>query len=269
MIDVWPRFARARRSPCSASARSGLAAARALLAGGRRRAWPGTTTPTCATRPRPAGVAARRPRRRRLDARRRRWCSARAFRTPARSRIPSPRAARAAGAPIIGDIELLAARAAATRAIVGITGTNGKSTTTALIGHILQPGRPRTSRSAAISARRRSTLAAARRRRHLCAGAVVLPARADRDARRFDVAVLLNITPDHLDRHGGMDGYVAAKRRIFARQGAARRGDDRRRRRASAAASREHRRAPGSRRVVPISAATRGRRRRLRRSTAS
>jgi UDP-N-acetylmuramoylalanine--D-glutamate ligase len=34
----------------------------------------------------------------------------------------------------------------------------------------------------------------------------------------FDVAVLLNITPDHLDRHGGMDGYVAAKRRIFARQ---------------------------------------------------
>jgi UDP-N-acetylmuramoylalanine--D-glutamate ligase len=36
----------------------------------------------------------------------------------------------------------------------------------------------------------------------------------------FDVAVLLNITPDHLDRHGGMDGYVAAKERIFAGQGA-------------------------------------------------
>jgi UDP-N-acetylmuramoylalanine--D-glutamate ligase len=34
----------------------------------------------------------------------------------------------------------------------------------------------------------------------------------------FDVAVLLNITPDHLDRHGGMDGYVAAKLRIFERQ---------------------------------------------------
>jgi UDP-N-acetylmuramoylalanine--D-glutamate ligase len=33
-----------------------------------------------------------------------------------------------------------------------------------------------------------------------------------------DVAVLLNITPDHLDRHGGMDGYISAKRRIFARQ---------------------------------------------------
>ena len=36
----------------------------------------------------------------------------------------------------------------------------------------------------------------------------------------FDVAVLLNITPDHLDRHGGMDGYVAAKRRIFEGQDA-------------------------------------------------
>src|SRR4029077_2126978 len=36
----------------------------------------------------------------------------------------------------------------------------------------------------------------------------------------FDVAVLLNITPDHLDRHGGMAGYIAAKRRIFAHQGA-------------------------------------------------
>ena len=34
----------------------------------------------------------------------------------------------------------------------------------------------------------------------------------------FDVAVLLNITPDHLDRHGGMDGYIAAKPRIFERQ---------------------------------------------------
>ena len=31
----------------------------------------------------------------------------------------------------------------------------------------------------------------------------------------FNVAVLLNVTPDHLDRHGGMDGYIAAKRHIF------------------------------------------------------
>src|SRR5207249_8858362 len=41
------------------------------------------------------------------------------------------------------------------------------------------------------------------------------------DSLAFDIAVLLNITPDHLDRHGGMDEYIAAKRRIFAHQGAA------------------------------------------------
>jgi len=35
----------------------------------------------------------------------------------------------------------------------------------------------------------------------------------------FDISVLLNVTPDHLDRHGDMDGYIAAKKRIFARQG--------------------------------------------------
>ena len=39
-----------------------------------------------------------------------------------------------------------------------------------------------------------------------------------------DAAVLLNITPDHLDRHGGMDGYVAAKRRIHPVQHGARPG---------------------------------------------
>jgi UDP-N-acetylmuramoylalanine--D-glutamate ligase len=38
------------------------------------------------------------------------------------------------------------------------------------------------------------------------------------ESGHFDVAVLLNITPDHLERHGGMEGYIAAKRRIFDRQ---------------------------------------------------
>jgi UDP-N-acetylmuramoylalanine--D-glutamate ligase len=40
------------------------------------------------------------------------------------------------------------------------------------------------------------------------------------DSLRLNVAVHLNLTPDHLDRHGGMDGYAAAKKRIFANQGA-------------------------------------------------
>jgi UDP-N-acetylmuramoylalanine--D-glutamate ligase len=38
------------------------------------------------------------------------------------------------------------------------------------------------------------------------------------ESGHFDIAVLLNITPDHLERHGGMEGYIAAKRRIFDRQ---------------------------------------------------
>ena len=43
-----------------------------------------------------------------------------------------------------------------------------------------------------------------------------------------DVAILLNISPDHLDRHGGMEGYVAAKRRILMGQGQGRHRRDRR-----------------------------------------
>ena len=64
---------------------------------------------------------------------------------------------------------------------------------------------------------RRARPRAARSARHLCAGAVVLPARAARDLPRR-CRGLLNITPDHLDRHGDMAGYVAAKGSIFARQ---------------------------------------------------
>ena len=130
---------------------------------------------------------------------------------------PNPVAQRAkdAGVAIIGDIELLV-RAQPEARYIGITGTNGKSTTTALIGHILT--------------------AAGR----ICAvgGNLGLPALA-LDALgadgiyvlemssyqleltpsvRFDVAVLLNISPDHLDRHGGMAGYISAKQRIFDQQ---------------------------------------------------
>src|ERR1700723_3020173 len=38
------------------------------------------------------------------------------------------------------------------------------------------------------------------------------------DTLSLNIAVLLNVTPDHLDRHGDMDSYIAAKKRIFARQ---------------------------------------------------
>ena len=113
-------------------------------------------------------------------------------------------------------------------------------------------------------------LDAARAGRHLCARDVVLPARAGRRRSALDVAVLLNITPDHLDRHGGMAGYVAAKRRIFDRQ-----AHERLRRSSASTTSTPptsptgcRKRAPGHRRRADRARAH-GRRRRLRPATAS
>jgi UDP-N-acetylmuramoylalanine--D-glutamate ligase len=125
--------------------------------------------------------------------------------------------ARAAGTEIIGDIELLGRARPETR-YVGITGTNGKSTTTALIGHILaSAGRPvEIGGNLGTAALSLAPLGPE--------GTYVLEASSFQleliSSLAFDVAVLLNITPDHLDRHGDMDGYIAAKRRIFAHQGA-------------------------------------------------
>ena len=126
--------------------------------------------------------------------------------------------AREAGVPVIGDIELFAqARAELPpHKVVGITGTNGKSTTTALVHHIL--------RTAGVPS--------------LMGGNIGLPILAQEplpeggvyvlelssyqiDLTRnldCDVAVLLNITPDHLDRYDGFEGYAASKARLFAMQ---------------------------------------------------
>ena len=99
---------------------------------------------------------------------------------------------------------------------VGITGTNGKSTTTALIGHIL------------VEAGRRCEVGGNIGRGALDlaplgpGGIYVLELSSYQlellDSFRANVAVWLNITPDHIDRHGDMAGYVAAKENIFARQ---------------------------------------------------
>ncbi|WP_417482276.1 UDP-N-acetylmuramoyl-L-alanine--D-glutamate ligase [Maricaulis sp.] len=130
--------------------------------------------------------------------------------------------AHAVGAPVIGDIELFALEVQAMPAkrrpkIIGITGTNGKSTTTALIGHILR------------EAGRNVTVAGN-------IGDAVLAQDPPRPGSYFvlelssyqidltqslqcDVAIMLNITPDHIDRHGDFAGYFAAKQRLFAMQG--------------------------------------------------
>ena len=126
--------------------------------------------------------------------------------------------ARKANVPVIGDIELfaLARPSLPPHKVVGITGTNGKSTTTALIHHILQTAGMPTLMGGNIGLPILS-------QDPLPAGGVyVLELSSYQIDLTFsldcDVAVLTNITPDHLDRYDGFEGYVASKRRLFEMQ---------------------------------------------------
>ena len=123
--------------------------------------------------------------------------------------------ARAAGCEILCDVELLW-RARRQARFVGITGTNGKSTTTALTAHILATA----GRAAAAGG---NIGRAALSLEPLDGdGTYVLELSSYQlellPETVFDIAALLNVSPDHLDRHGGLHPYVAAKRRIFAGQ---------------------------------------------------
>jgi UDP-N-acetylmuramoylalanine--D-glutamate ligase len=131
--------------------------------------------------------------------------------------------AKAAGVPVIGDIELFARALAALPMaerpqVVAVTGTNGKSTTTALIGWVLKQAGLKVHVGGNIGI-----------------GVLALPTPLPDAHGRLpvyvievssyqldlassfspDVGILTNISPDHLDRHGDMDGYVTAKRRLF------------------------------------------------------
>jgi UDP-N-acetylmuramoylalanine--D-glutamate ligase len=130
-----------------------------------------------------------------------------------------------AGVPVDNDIGLFF-RSYATKdwdgfdqtpRVVAVTGSNGKSTTTALIRHILdEAGRP--VQMAGNIGRGVLDIEPAQD------GEVVvleLSSYQTELARALtpDVAVFTNLSPDHLDRHGGMGGYFAAKRRLFAEGG--------------------------------------------------
>ena len=136
---------------------------------------------------------------------------------PFRFPKPHPVAAKAeaAGCPVIGEVELLF-RAQPRARYLGITGTNGKSTTTALIGHLLARAGKRIEVGANLGT---PALALAPLEEE---GTYVLEMSSYQlelvPSARFDIGVMLNITPDHLDRHGGMAGYAAAKARIFQHQ---------------------------------------------------
>ena len=122
------------------------------------------------------------------------------------------------GLPVIGDIELFAAARGAlpSHKVVGITGTNGKSTTTALTHHILsQAGVP-----AVMGGNIGEPIMA--QEPLLEGGVYVLELSSFQIDLTFtldcDVAALTNITPDHLDRYAGFEAYAASKERLFQMQ---------------------------------------------------
>ena len=122
------------------------------------------------------------------------------------------------GVPVIGDIELFSQARPSLPAhrVVGITGTNGKSTTTALLHHIIQ--------SAALPARMGGNIGLPILSQNpLDAGGVYVLELSSYQidlthTLQCDVAALLNLTPDHLDRYDGFAGYAASKARLFAMQ---------------------------------------------------
>ncbi|MES1984708.1 MAG: UDP-N-acetylmuramoyl-L-alanine--D-glutamate ligase [Pseudomonadota bacterium] len=134
------------------------------------------------------------------------------------NRHPIAEKAREAGVPVIGDIELfaLARPTLPAHRVVAITGTNGKSTTTALIHHIIQSAAIPTSMGGNIG------LPVLGEEPLSEGGIYVLELSSYQIDLTYsldcDVAVLLNITPDHLDRYDGFEGYVASKERLFAMQ---------------------------------------------------
>jgi UDP-N-acetylmuramoylalanine--D-glutamate ligase len=126
--------------------------------------------------------------------------------------------AKADGVPLIGDIELFAmARSELPpHRVVGITGTNGKSTTTALVHHLLKSAaRPvRMGGNIGLPILSQAPLPAG--------GVYVLELSSYQidltHSLGCDVAALINLSPDHLDRYDGYRGYVASKSRLFDMQ---------------------------------------------------
>jgi UDP-N-acetylmuramoylalanine--D-glutamate ligase len=130
--------------------------------------------------------------------------------------------AREAGVEIIGDIELFCrerAKIAPNAPFVAITGTNGKSTTTALIAHILREAGRDVQMGGNIGTAILSLAPPADSRIHVieCSSFQIdlAPSLAP------TIGVHLNLSPDHIDRHGTMELYAAIKERLVAKAGLA------------------------------------------------
>jgi len=124
--------------------------------------------------------------------------------------------ARQSNTPILSDAELLyrAVRKSGSKArFASITGTNGKSTTTALLAHILQTAGFPTAAGGNLGAASLSLPLLPDTGVYVIEMSSYMLERLD--SFHADTAVLLNLTPDHLDRHGDMDGYARAKAHVF------------------------------------------------------
>jgi len=211
-----PQHFKGRNVAVVGLARSGVAAARALEKGGARvRAW--DDSPARRQAAYQAGIGV-------VDLYRQNWRDIAALvlspGIPLTHPAPHPLVTLANDnqVPVIGDIELFA-RALGERprtAIVAVTGTNGKSTTASLIAHVLGESGHAVALGGNIGAPALDLPA-------LAAGGVYV---LEMSSYQIDltenlnpqIAILLNLAPDHLDRHGGMAGYVAAKERLFGLQ---------------------------------------------------
>jgi UDP-N-acetylmuramoylalanine--D-glutamate ligase len=134
---------------------------------------------------------------------------------------PIVRKARLEKVPVVGDTELFARalNALGERArprVVGVTGSNGKSTTTALIGHILKQAGEETHVGGNIG---EAVLSLPAFENNAIYVLELSSFQLDlTQSLRLNVAVFLNLSPDHIERHGSVDGYLKAKKRIFLNQ---------------------------------------------------
>lgn len=122
-------------------------------------------------------------------------------------------AARAAGVPVVGDVELFARAVPAGAQVAGITGTNGKSTVTTLVGRMAARAGAPVCTGGNLGEPALDLL------QQEAAGLYVLELSSFQletvSSLRLTAATLLNVTPDHLDRHVSMSAYASAKARIF------------------------------------------------------
>jgi UDP-N-acetylmuramoylalanine--D-glutamate ligase len=127
--------------------------------------------------------------------------------------VPLVAEARRRGIPVVSELELgWRLLAPAGTRFVAVTGTNGKSTTTELLGAILR----KAGREVEVAGNIGTPLTAVRTSEWVVCEVSSFQLE---DVERFacEVAVLLNLEPDHLDRHGSLEAYRAAKLRVFER----------------------------------------------------